>query len=260
MRLFATLTFQGELPKQFNLRKTLEASLSFVGSVPRNMGHGLLATLTGEGYVGKNVFKGLAGTLTFMGSLSPRKVTEIIVQRFEAALSFSGSVGRTIRHQLIAQLKLVASLVLPLPPYVQRFAASVGFSAELQKTIIHRFKAALKFSVHMFFNRFLRFALGPDRLVVRRKPSNVHLVEFLPKEPKADRLVHWLTDPQVIEYAPGTYEEKLSPPADLDLQPVSGLQERDDLPSKFEGDTPLAETNLQQRNNRAVLIERDLAD
>lgn len=139
--LAGSLSFVGSLPRNIASHQT--GSLSFIGTLARSTRHGLTATLSFIGASSRAVSTRLAGSLSFTGAVS-RRVSHL----FTASLSFVGSMTTAAVHfftqSLTGSLNFVGNLA-SRSIFGKLLTASLSFAGAQARRVSHGMSGALSF-------------------------------------------------------------------------------------------------------------------
>jgi hypothetical protein len=135
--LRATISFDVTLRKEFELIHRLEASLSFIGALPRNIRRLTRAHLTPEGTLPRNTTHELSATLSSAVILS-RAITAALA----ASLALEVTAGRSTVHNLEAALSPTGRLSRA---FLKGLAATLAFEGRLRRSVAHLLTSSLNF-------------------------------------------------------------------------------------------------------------------
>lgn len=122
--------------------KTLTASLSFAGALPRSTAHGLTASLTPSGFMAKAVSRSSAASLSFSGV-----VNRMVARTLSAALSMAGTLAATEVGHFVKHLAATLTPSGALSRSTGRATtASLTFAGSVGRAVGRSSKATLTFA------------------------------------------------------------------------------------------------------------------
>ena len=141
----------------------------------------------------------------------------------------------------------------------QKFNATLTLSGSMRRTIQYRIRASMKFvNIHIVRTTFLRLILGPDQLTRRSEISTLTLRAFKAQPIVPDQFIRFEPAIDILWLAPNTFEEELSGPPYGRLLSRSGLTEPE-LPPSVKSTLPEDKSRLIKMRNQTALISYDLA-
>jgi hypothetical protein len=181
-RIEATLSLMGALPRNITAAQQavlsfsttlrdhtiypLRAGLSFLGALRKEfqLTKYLTATLNLSGSLTRSLRRSLTASMSLAGS-----VGRSIVYRLEGALEAAGALQRTILHQLVGALGVSSKISIKI---YYLLVASVTFTGTIRQSVSHQFHAALQFMSNVvpnvFFVQVFVASLGFGGQIARR--------------------------------------------------------------------------------------------